>query len=937
MRLLRFNTLLLIFTSFISHLYAQSVQLNAPLPVDSLITIGKFSNGLTYYIRKNVKPEKRAEFRLAVKTGSIMEDDDQQGLAHFVEHMAFNGTKNFPKQELVNFLERTGVRFGPHLNAYTSFDETVYMLQIPTDSIHVIEKAFSILEDWAHNISFEDKEIDKERGVVGEEWRLGRGASERVNKKHYPVIFYGSKYAERLPIGKKEAIDTATYETLRRFYRDWYRPDLMAVVAVGDFDKQQIENLIKKHFGSIPLRAQPRERMKYTLANHPQTLVSSATDAELQYTTIQYIFKQDEQKEKFVGDYRRQIANRLYDGMFNIRISELMQKPATPFAFAGGGFGKYIGGKEAFTLYVMPKENQIKEATEALLTEMYRVSKHGFTEGELERQKKSLLRGMEKAFTERDKTESDSYADEFIRNYLTEEPIPGIAFEYQLYQMFVPQITLSEINALSLQRITKENRAIIVSAPKKDGLVLPADFLFRIALDEVEQRNIPPYVDAMSDKKLLEKEPKAGKVISEKILKEIGVTEWTLSNGAKVVLKPTDFKNDEILFSATSVGGNSLQSTEKFLSTYLGSSSVTALGGIGDFDMIQLQKYLSGKIANVNPYIYEITEGLNGNCSPKDIETMFQLAYLRFTSPRKDNSAFGAYLSRYKTFIQNRNLSPETAFYDTISTVTSSYHPRTVPPTVELIDKQNLDEAISFYKDRFADASDFTFFIIGSFEIAKVKPLVETYIASLPSLKRKESWKDIGMRFPKGKIYKEIFRGIEPKSSVQISFNGPFEWTRQNRYDFNSMIEVLQIKLREQLREEKGGVYGVGISGSPSLYPRKEYTITVRFGCAPERVEELIGVVHQQIDSLKQFGAQKEYIEKVQELQRRDNEVNVKENNFWISSLNNSYFYGDDPKLILQREKLISALTAAAVQNAAKKYFSTENVATFVLKPEIKN
>lgn len=929
------KTMLCLFLFLVGTAFPLKSQLKEsdPLPVDPAITVGRLPNGMRYYIKRNVKPEKRIELRLAVKAGSVLEDEDQQGLAHFVEHMAFNGTKNFPKQDLIDFVEKTGVRFGPHLNAYTSFDQTVYMLQVPSDSEATVKKAFQIFEDWAHNISFDDGEIDKERGVLVEEWRLGRGAQERIQNKHNPVIFYKSKYAERLPIGKKEVLDTCSHESLRRFYKEWYRPDLMAFVVVGDIDKALAEALIKEHFSGLTNPAAERPREEYTLPDHTQTLVSIATDAEMPAANVTVLIKRGEEKEKVLGDYRKSIAGHLYDGMLNMRLAERLQKPNPPFVYGYTGSQNFIGGKDAYIMVAVVKEDAILSGLKAIATEAFRVKQHGFTENELDRVKRSMLRSMEQAYNEREKTESGNYANEFVRNFIDDEPIPGIAFEYEMYKQFIPEITLAEVNKLADERIRPDNRVITVSAPKKEGVVLPDSSVLAAVLDSVSREQIAAYVDTAGTKPLMAQLPKPGKVVKEKKYPKTGVTEWTLSNGARVVLKPTDFKNDEILFSAQSFGGTSLVDSARYMSAS-NAAGLVRLGGLGAFDAVTLQKMLAGKIAGVSPFFNELQEGLSGSMAPRDAETFFQLLYLTFTAPRKDTSAFTAYVSRVRASIASRSASPEAAFSDTISMVTSGYNYRYRPVSDALIDEMNLDKAYAFYKDRFADASDFTFVFVGAFDLKQMRAWVERYIASLPSIRRKETWKDVGVRFPAGMTEREVRRGIEPKSTVRLMYEGPFEWTTQNRFDFQMLMEVMRIKLREQMREEKGGVYGVSVGGATWKYPRARYQVSISWGCAPERVDELIGVVNTQIDSLKNFPVKQDYVLKVKETQIREREVNLKENNFWLGALGGQYYYEMSPEQILERIKLIEALTAADIQKAARTYFTNENTARFVLNPE---
>ena len=906
------------------------------LTPDPKILIGRLDNGLTYYIRENHKPEKRAELRLVVKAGSVLEDDDQQGLAHFDEHMAFNGTKNFPKQDIVDFLEKSGVRFGPDLNAYTSFDETVYMMQVPTDSPEVLKKGFQILEEWSHDVSYDDKEIDKERGVVIEEWRLRRGADYRVSMKHIPIQLYKSHYADRITIGKKEILESCPHDALRRFYRDWYRPDLMAVLAVGDFNKEAIEKIIREHFSHGKNPEKERERVQFPVPDNNETLVSIATDPELTRASVNVMFKRDTSSQNTAEDYRTLIVSELAGEMLNARFQELLQKPNPPFIYAYNYDGRFVGPKQAYNLFASVKENSILNGLEALVTEAFRVKQHGFTVTELEREKIQALRGMENAFKELNKTESRQYIEEYVRNFLHHEPIPGIEVELALYRQFLPGISLQEVNRQIQERMTDNNRVITISAPEKDGVNVPTESEVLSLMKKVSAEQLDPYVDKINEEPLISQLPAPGRVIEEKKIAPLDVTEWKLSNGVRVVLKSTDFKNDEILFSGYSNGGSSLVDDKNYLSAEFASTIFGQSSGVGNFDPIALQKKLTGKIVQVYPTISMLYEGFGGNASPQDIETLFQLIYLYGTSPRKDTTAFLSLISRYKASLQNRSVSPEAAFADTVQVTMTNYHPRMRPMTVPLLDEVNLDKAFSIYRDRFADFSDFIFFFVGSFKTDSMKPLVEQYLASLPSIDRKEMWKDVGIKPPKGVIRKQVMKGIEPKSSVNLTFSGPFEWSQQNRFDFTSLLEALNIKLREVLREDKGGTYGVSVSGNTSLYPRQEYHISVRWGCNPDRVDELVDAALQQLDSTKLKPFAPAYIEKVRETQRRSHEVNLKKNGFWLSNLRAYYTNNEDPVMILNYPKLVDNLDASAIQKAAKKYFNMDNYVKVVLFPEKK-
>jgi len=921
----------------VTNIHAQSTHttfnLSDRIPVDPEIKIGQFENGLRYYIKVNKKPEKRAVLRLVVNAGSVLEDDDQQGLAHLLEHMAFNGTKHFKKHELINYLESIGMKFGPEINAYTSFDETVYMLHVPTDSIPIMKTAFQILEDWAHLLSLEGEEIDKERGVVIEEWRLGRGAFARMRDKQFPIIFTGSQYAKRMVIGKKKILENFEHQVLRRLYQDWYRPDLQAIVAVGDFDPVVIEKMIKKHFAKIPVRENPRKRTVFPVPEHDETLFAIASDPEATRSSVSVYYKNELETNQTVADFRRQLLENLYNGMLNQRLEELIRQANPPYLYGYSGKGRFVRSKGVYFLGTGVKDNGVTAGLEAILTEATRVKKHGFTQSELDRMKQEQSRRIERAFKEKGKTESRRHASELVRNFLVDEPIPGIKYEFEFYKHFLPGVTLKEINDLAGKWITSNNRVIVVDTPEKAEIkpVKEADLL--AVFEKVNQKKIEPYVDEVSDQPLVVTLPKLAKIIKKKKFEELGVTEWELANGVRIVLKPTEFKNDEVRFRSFSPGGNSLVSDENYI------AAITATGiinqsGIGNFNQTELQKLLSGKVVRVYPGIGELTEGISGNASLQDLETMFQLIYLNFTAPRKDTTAFQSYQNRMKAYITNRSASPETAFRDTVQVTLAQYHHRARPWTAELLNEMDLRKSFNIYRDRFADASDFTFFFVGNFTLEKIKPLVQTYLGGLPSLNRKEAWKDVGMNPPRGVIKKVAKRGIEPKGKMELVFSGDYDWNRQNNYDFQAMISVLRIKLREIIREDLGGTYGVRINASRSHFPKEDYQIRISFGCDPKRIDELTQAVFVQIDSLQKFGIKEKYISKVKENQLREFEIDLKDNRFWLNNLNSYYYHKLDLLDLLKYEALVEQLSVKAVQNAAKKYFNTNNYVLVNLLPQ---
>jgi zinc protease len=903
------------------------------LPLDPAIRYGKLTNGLTYYIRVNKKPEHRAELRLALNTGSILEDDDQLGLAHIVEHMAFNGTKNFRRQALVNYLESVGLRFGPDLNASTGFDETIYMLQISTDSAHIVEKAFDILEDWAHQVSFEPEEIDKERGVVLEEWRLGRGAEARIRDKQLPVLLKNSRYADRLPIGTAESIEHFQHAALTRFYSDWYRPDLMAVVAIGDFDPNTIEAFITKHFSPLQGPAHPRPRQLFPVPDHPDTLYTIETDPELDMTFIGLDIKLDPASDSTESDYRRSLVLQLATAMFNSRLAEVARSPYPPFLQAYASRSRFVHTKDLYSASAIVKSSGVLEGIAALMKEQKRVTAFGFTAGELEREKKDLLRLYEQAYQERDKTESGRLASEYIRNFLYGEPVPGITFEFELARRHVPTITLEETNALwqSLQR--RGNVVINVSGPQKPGVALPTAAALHQTLDSIAALSVTPYDDRVGGQSLLLTPPLPGRIVSEKTDSSLGLTEWTLSNGVRVFVKPTDFKNDEVLISGFSPGGTSLAAIDDYIPA-MTSAAVIQEGGLGAFDRTQLEKLLAGKIASVSAYVSELEEGISGSASPRDLTTLFELIYLRFTAPRVDSAAFLSYATRMRGLIENRAARPESAFEDTMQVTLSQHHPRRQPVTTATIDKLNLSASSHFYRERFGNASDFTFIIVGSFTVQQLKPLVMMYLGGLPGAPRSETWKDVGVRFPDGIVKREVLRGIEPKSQVQLVMSGSFVWNQENRLRLGATAEALRIKLREALREEKGGTYGVSVGATPLHYPLQRYRLSIGFGCAPERVEELLQSALLQMDSLRTFGPDAATLVKVKEKLRRERETSLKQNGFWIGALQLLISNGENPEDILSFDRRAAALTPEIVREAARTYLNTSAYVLGVLKPQ---
>ena len=847
--------------------------------------------------------------------------------------MAFNGTKRFPKNQLVSYLESVGMRFGPDINAYTSFDETVYMLQVPTDSATVEAKAFEILEDWAHALTLDPAEIEKERGVVVEEWRLGRGADARMADKQLPILLKGSRYAERLPIGDRTTLETFKPEVVTRFYNDWYRPDLIAVVAVGDFDPQKIEGLIRTHFADIPAKPNARPRAKYGVPDQDSTLVAIATDKEAEYTTATVYFKHPRRQSTTVGGYRTDLTESLFSQMLNDRLDEIRQQPNAPFIGAGAGNSTFIGDRDAFTLTAVVPDGGVLRGLDAVLAEALRVQRHGFTTTELDRAKQNLLRFYERAHAEREKRQSSGLADEYVRNYLINESIPGIEYEYALAQRLVPGITLAAVNRLAGEWMTERNRVIAVNAPEKEGVAVPTPAQLLAVFDSVSRRDLAAYEDADASRPLVEKAPRPGTVVSTSTIPDVGVTGWTLSNGVRVLLKPTDFKDDEVLILGTSPGGGSLLSDAEFPRAREATLLVTE-GGVGSFNQIELQKVLAGKAVSVSPGIGSLSEQVYGRGSPKDLETVFQLMHLYFTAPRADSTAVVALKQRLRAALANRGASPEQAFSDTLSVTLTNHHPRTRPVSVATVDSLDLAASLRFYRDRFADASDFTFVIVGNFTLDSIRPLVTTWLGGLPSSGRKETWRDVGIDSPDGVVTRDVRRGTEPKARTVIAFHGPFEWNRENRYALSSLAEVLRMRFRDVLREELGATYDVSVSQSTERDPRPEYEFFIDFGSAPERADSLRATVFREIERLKSEGATADEIEKVREIQRRTEETELRQNGFWLNALAFAAQYGQDPRTIPQRAQLRATLDPALIRDTARKYLDETRYVQVRLLPE---
>ena len=907
--------------------------LGEAVPVDPRITVGTLPNGLRYYIRVNSQPQARAELRLAVNAGSVLEAEDQRGLAHFVEHMAFNGTAHFPRADIGAFMQSLGMRFGAHVNAHTSFDETVYELQIPTANPAVIDRSLLILEDWARAVSFEPQEVDKERGVVLEEWRLGLGVGERIRNAQFPLLLKGSRYAERAPIGKPEILQNVSYDRLRQFYTDWYRPDLMAVVAVGDFDPVIVEAQIRAHFGSIPAASSPKARPAYTVPDQPGTVFSVFTDPEATSTNISVTSKMAAREQATIGSYRQHLVERLFSTMLSGRLYELAQTPNAPFLRAQTGRGLFVRAEEATSLDAVVAAGGVERGLAALFTEVDRVTRFGFTATELEREKLNLQRGLQQAVTEKDNSPSGPLADEFVRNFVQQEPIPGIVYEFGLVQRFLPEITLTEVNRLAADWMPDRNRLVAITAPEKDKPSLPNEARLAGIIDPARRAPVAAYVDTVTEQPLLATLPPAGTIASTVANAPLGITEWRLSNGVRVVLKPTAFKQDEILFRAVSPGGVSLATDDDFIPA---ATAVMAVGqgGLGGLRLVDLDKRLAGTTAVVRASITETEEGLGGGSTRKDLETMFQLVHLTFTAPRADPVAFGVLREQLRVALANRAAMPDTVFGEALSGALTQNHLRAQPLTVARVEQMDLDRSLAFYKDRFADASDFLFVFVGSFDLATMKPLVERYLASLPALHRTEVAKDAGMEAPAGIVQADVKSGIEPRSQVAIAFSGPFQNDESHRVVARAMAESLAGNLQRTLREDLGGTYGVSVVPSFTKRPREEYRISISFACDPARADSLVAAAFRVIDRFTFQGPGDAQVADARVALARDFESNSERNEYLLNRLLFKYEYGERVEDVFDMRPYIEQVTGPALAEAARTYLNLNRYVKVTLRPE---
>ncbi|HET9824761.1 MAG TPA: insulinase family protein [Chitinophagaceae bacterium] len=930
-------SLVLLLTLF-SACFAQ-INLSQPVPTDPNVKVGKLPNGLTYYIQKNAKPEKKMELRLVVNAGSILEDPQQRGLAHFMEHMNFNGSKHFPKNELVDYLQKVGVKFGADLNAYTSFDETVYMLPISSDDPEIVEKGFTVLEDWAGNNLLDKIEIDKERGVVLEESRLSKGAQERMLRQYIPKLFNGSKYGERLPIGKDSILKTFQPSTLERFYRQWYRPDLMAVVVVGDIDPAEAEKKIKAHFSGFknPANEKPRPAITPIAARiKPDAMV--LTDDEATNTILEvFNYITPAKKVKTWSDYRESVKKELVNALINERLQELTQKENPPFVYGYTGIDQFIRGYDAFISFAVLGDNTTTEAINALLAETERARKFGFLATELERAKASMLNQAQRAFHEKDKSESRNLVSNYINNYLEGQPIPGPEYRYNFLKQELPGITLKDINDVAKKMQAPTNAFALVTAPTSTKSKLPSNANLEKEIVAAAKQEVKPYEEKVVAANLMEGPGVAGTIVSENKNDKLGTIDLTLSNGVTVTLKPTNFKNDEIIMDAWRWGGWQRFPLEDKDNAKHAAEIVTQMG-VKDMSPTDLQKFLSGKSVEVLPYINDHEEGIQGNSSVRDFEIFLQLINLYFTQPRKDEALFNSFVTKQKGAIQFYKANPQFFFQDTLTKIQYNNSPWVgFLPTVQEFENLKLDKVMSRYKDVYGNADGMHFTFVGNIDPATAKPLFVKYLASLPGKPEEHKYKDNGARPIQGSIIANIKKGKESQSFINIMWSGETQYNREEDLAFRALIEALNIKVIEKLREDMSGMYSGGLNGVIQKRPYVHYTVVANIPCGPENVDKLTGALFDLIRNAQEKGVEQTDLDKVKETWRKKYHENLQKNEAWLDNLSNAFIDQNNPENILDFEQKVNALTVQDLQTAARKFLSTTNYIKAVLYPETAN
>ena len=932
----RFKFLALMLLLIVSaNAFAQQFQ---PLPLDPKIRYGKLENGLTYYIQHNQEPKQRAEFHIAQNVGAILEEDHQDGLAHFLEHMAFNGTKNFPGKDLINYFEHQGVKFGYDINAYTSLDETVYRLSnVPTTRQGLLDSALLVLHDWSGFLTLDGEEIDSERGVIREEWRTGNDANRRMWRKSNELRYPGSQYAKRDVIGDTAVINNFSYDALRDYYHKWYRPDQQAVVIVGDIDVDYMENRIKELWSDIPRKENFGERPVYEIFDNAEPIVAIVTDPEAPQTLLRIDYKKDVLPQEIalsIAGYSMGIINQIIGSVLNERFSEISQQADAPFVGGYSFYGGIVKSKDAFINLVIPKEGQELAGFNALVMELEKAKRFGFTFGEVDRAKTNLLKTYEKSYNERDNQNSQALAQEYIRHYLSNEVIPGIETEFELVQMLLPNISAEAINQVVQSYIVDENVIITVTAPEKAGVIVPTQEQLLAALEAAKTAELAAKEEEEAPKPLMAKAPKAGKVKKVAYNAEIEATEMLLKNGIKVIFKPTEFKKDEITMRAFSEGGLSKVASVNDLYSASLATTIVQYNGIGNLSSVELTKTLTGKIASVTPYIGQYSEGMNGSSSVKDLETMLQLTHLYFTQPRMDDNAYGALINMLRTTLSNAEKNPSKAFSDSIRVVTSGHDPRVIVQNMEMVDKVNQAKAIKIYKERFANPSDFTFVFVGNIDpnSKEIQQLIATYLGGLKTTKARESFDNVYKPTPKGKVNTTFQREMQTTTaSNRIQISGQMPFSLESQTTLSVIGSILNIRYLESIREREGGSYGVGVYGTVNNTPADEALLLMQFDTDPEKQVKLMGIIYQEIEEIIENGPLADDLRKVKENLLKQLDQDLEKNSWWMNTI--KFYYEDGVNQLKDYRAIVEGLNADKIQSMLKELYRQGNVIEVVMMP----
>ncbi|MFD2744313.1 MULTISPECIES: M16 family metallopeptidase [Sphingobacterium] len=913
----------------------ESITLNSEtrLSLDPNVRTGELKNGFRYFIRQNTTPKGKAVFYFANKVGSILETEEQLGLAHFMEHMNFNGTKSFPKNQLVDYLQTAGIRFGADLNAYTSFDETIYQLPIPTDDPELIENTFKIIRGWAGEALLDHDEIDKERGIILEEKRGLKSVEQRMQEQYFPLLLNHSRYAARIPIGTEEVLINFKPQEIENFYRDWYRPDLQALIIVGDIDVDDMEEKIKKEFSSLKQRGKNTPRQSYKIPLTGKNQFIALTDAEQTAVQWQMIFKHPKLELLTVGDYQTHLSHIILNMLLAQRYAQARLIPNSAMLQGTAGINKFMANVDAFTVSSSLKQGEIEAGVKDTWREIVRLKKFGFTEAELSRAKENHLKSLDGLLKEMNKTSSETYAKEYVQYFTNDEASPGIEKEQQLSKAALAKIQLADLHALLDELTQNANRDIILLAPENVKSALPTEESIYAWLQQVEDEDLEQQVENTTDKKILSSLPPAGKIVAEEYNPELNFTTLTLSNGLKVVLKPTDFKSDEILFTAFAQGGTSLYSDADYQSA-ANVASLVLSSGIGNLDINELTKLLTAKKARVNPYISSIFQGVTGTTGEEDLETALELTHAYFTQPRKDQVAFKKVIDLAYASIANRENDPKSVFQDSMLSTVYSYNFRMSGPSIEKLARIDLDRAYEIYKERFEDASNFTFVFVGSLDTVVLKPLIEKYLGSLTALNKNEQFQDLNISPAKGRITKNIYKGKEDKATVSLILGGDWAYSREVNLNLTALKEILQIRVLERLREEESGVYSPQVSFSSGKYPSPIYQYSIAFTCAPENVDNLIASALDEIEELKITGPSQINLEKFKTEFKRTLEANSQTNNYWLSLISTCLQQDIPFRSMEESLKQLETLTPSSLQQVAQTYLTGENLIRMVLLPE---